>query len=102
LGIPSPICRDRADELWCNWVAGYISTLESERAKPWISWLQAQADELKLEGQEVTPLSTTPLAPNQPGGTTLFTVEPANLFRDPQADAHRARAIIEAASELRS
>jgi hypothetical protein len=102
LGIASPICRDRADELWSNWVAGYISTLDSELSKPWIDWLQAQADLAKHEEQGITPSLSTPLAHAQPGGTTLFTVEPANLFRDPQADAHRARAIITAASRLRS
>jgi hypothetical protein len=102
LGIASPICRDRADELWCNWVADYISVLDSERSKPWIDWFQSQAGELKREREDVTASSSTPLAPIQPGGTTLFTVEPANLFRDPEADAHRARAILGAASKLRS
>jgi hypothetical protein len=102
LAISSPICRDRADQLWCKWAAEYISTLDTERSKPWIDWLQAQADGLKREGQEAVPLSTTPPAPIQPGSSNLFTVEPANLFRDPLADAHRARAIIEAASKLRS
>lgn len=96
LGIASPICRDRADELWCDWVAEYISTLDSERSKPWIDWLQAQADESKNENHGITPSSTTLLAPIQPGGTTLFTVEPANLFRDPQADARKAKAILKA------
>ena len=98
LGIASPICRDRADELWCNWVAGYISTLDSEHSKPWVDWLQAQADEIKYGEDGITPSSTTPLAPIQPGGTTLFTVEPANLFRDPQADARKAEAILKAVS----
>jgi hypothetical protein len=102
LGIASPICRDRADDLWCDWVAGYISTLDPSSSKPWLEWLQAQADDIKHETYGSTPSSSTPLAPVQPGGTTLFTVEPANLFRDPQADAHRAKAIIEGASKLRS
>lgn len=102
LGIASPICRDRADELWCDWVAGYISTLDSESSKPWTDWLQAQANELDREGQDNTPSSSTPLAPIQPGDTTLFTVEPANLFRDAQVDAQRAQAILEAANRRRS
>lgn len=102
LEIASSICRDRADELWCNWVAGYISTLDFERAKPWIDWLQAQAAETKREEQDGAPSSSTPLAPIQPGGMTLFTVEPANLFRDSRADAQRAQAILGAASKLRS
>ena len=96
LGIASPICRDRADELWCNWVAEFISTLDSEQSKPWVDWLQAQADEIKYGEDGITPSFITPLAPIQPGGTTLFTVEPANLFRDPQADARKAEAILEA------
>ena len=79
-----------------------MATLDSERSKPWIDWLQAQANELDREGQDNTPSSSTPLAPIQPGDTTLFTVEPANLFRDGQVDAQRAQAILEAANRRRS
>lgn len=107
LGISSPICRDRADELWCDWVAEYLSTLGSEDAKPWIDWLQAEADQDDIHdvhrggGHSTTQSSPSPLAPIQPGGTTLFTVEPANLFRDPHADAQRAKAILDSANRRR-
>lgn len=107
LGMSSSVCRDRADELWCDWVATHVAELSSEDAGPWTEWIRDMADEgsthdVPKSGGESITQSSPSISPSRPGGTTLFTIEPANLFRDPEVDAQRARNILEAIERRKS
>jgi hypothetical protein len=93
LGVTSSICRDKADELWCEWVRARISALGPEDRQPWIDWISGQNDEKNTQNasKDGSKLSTlSPLTPfHTDGHATLFAVEPSNLFRDSLTDTKR-------------
>jgi len=78
LGVSSPICRDRADELWCGWVREHLSELNQGDQQPWLEWLHGQTDLSKGSGHDSVFRPPLPLDHKD---TALFAVEPANMFR---------------------
>jgi hypothetical protein len=98
LGVASPICRDKADELWCEWVRAHMSALGPEDRQVWIHWLPRGNDEKDMQNtpKDGSKLSTlSPLTPfHTDGHATLFTVEPSNLFRDPVTDTLRVTRLL--------
>jgi hypothetical protein len=85
----SPVCRDRADELWGDWLQAHIATLAPESAKLWIEWLSSFVKADQASVADNTPIAPTPVRPD-----VLFEVEPSNLFRDSTTDAARALRIL--------
>jgi hypothetical protein len=85
----SPICRDRADQLWGSWVQGHIRGLGAEAVQPWTDWLSTFVPKQPSPTVENTTNSTVAHRPD-----VLFEVEPSNLFRDPATDAARASQIL--------
>lgn len=78
----TPICHEKANWLWREWLAGYIRTLDDAAARSWQQWLVDQI--IDRDGIEADSRALTAPA-HQPD--VLFEVEPSNLFRDPLADA---------------
>lgn len=78
LGVSSPICRDRANELWCKWVGEHLRELDQGDRQPWLRWFSSTPDLKDVRGS----IAPTPLAPTHTTAHAIFAKEPANLFRD--------------------
>jgi hypothetical protein len=95
LGISSPICRDRADELWCHWTRERLTILSEQDKERWVKWLTSQLAATHTQHTHDVPKDGTLQRQQTPQGhNALFTVEPSNLFRDALTHSRRAATIL--------